>query len=115
MINHNQYIQRPTSNILTPTTNINYVQGEAGAKAYPIANGYTMFLMDAEDQKFYIKQCDAMGMPSMRKFRFEEEKDPVPEKNEYVTKADFEKFEDKIMKLLQPKKETKLKGGESDA
>lgn len=114
MINHNQYMQR-NSNIFTPTSNINYVQGEAGAKAYPVANGFTMFLMDAEEQKFYIKQCDSMGIPSMKIYKFEELIEPEPEKIEYVTKADFVDFEEKVLNLLQPKEtKAKSKGGESN-
>lgn len=53
----------------------------------------------------------------MKKFKFEEIADPEPEKVEYVTKADFEDFENRIISLLQPPKEpktAKAKGGESD-
>ena len=52
MINH--YQQKPNSNIFNPTSNMVYVQGEAGAKGYPVANGYTMLLMDSEELKFFI-------------------------------------------------------------
>ena len=116
MINH---YQQKGPNLFSPATNIQYVQGEAGAKGYPLANGYTMLLMDSEDQKFYIKQTDAAGIPTMKKYKFEEIVEPEPEKIEYVTKADFLDFENKILSLLQPKevekpKATKAKGGESD-
>ncbi len=114
MINH---YQQKAPNLFSPATNIQYVQGEAGAKGYPLANGYTMLLMDSEAQKFYIKQTDAAGIPTMKKYKFEEIVDPEPEKVEYVTKADFEDFENRIISLLQPPKEsktTKAKGGEAD-
>lgn len=83
MINH---YQQKAPNVFTHATNIQYVHGEAGAKGYPLANGYTMLLMDSEDQKFYIKQTDASGMPFMKKFKFEEIIDTEPEKIEYITK-----------------------------
>ncbi|SET06352.1 hypothetical protein SAMN02910413_1703 [Pseudobutyrivibrio sp. C4] len=114
MINH---FQQKAPNVFTPATNITYVQGETGAKGYPLANGYTMLLMDSEAQKFYIKQTDATGIPTMKKFKFEEIVDPEPEKVEYVTKSDFVDFENRIISLLQPPKETKTakaKGGEAD-
>ena len=114
MINHNQFMPK-SNNVYTPISNIVYVQGDAGAKAYPLANGYTMLLMDSENQRFFIKSTDASGMPSMKTYKFEEEVIPEPEKIEYVTKADFEEFENKIISLLQPKKvEPKQKGGEAN-
>jgi len=116
MINH---YQPKGPNLFSPATNIQYVQGEAGAKGYPLANGYTMLLMDAEEPKFYIKQTDAAGIPSMKKYRFEEIVEPEPEKIDYITKSDLEDFEIRIISLLQPKeikpeKTTKAKGGEAD-
>ena len=35
-----------------------WVQGEAGAKAYPVAAGNSVQLMDSERQVFYIKSTD---------------------------------------------------------
>jgi hypothetical protein len=115
MINH--YQQPSASNFIKPATNITYVQGESGAKGYPVTSGYMMLLMDSEAQKFYIKQTDAVGIPTMKKYKFEEIVDPEPEKIEYVTKTDFEDFENRIISLLQPPKETKTtkaKVGETD-
>lgn len=111
MINH--YQQKPNSNVFNPTSNMVYVQGEAGAKGYPVANGYTMLLMDSEEQQFFIKQTDQMGMPTMKKYKFEEVVEPEPEKKEYITKADFEEFKKEIKDLLSPPAK-KSKGGETD-
>ena len=98
------------------TTNLVYVQGKAGAKAYPIMNGYTMMLMDSEDTKFYIKQTDAVGIPKLREFKFEEVVEPEPEKKEFITKEDFESFRSEIKQLLSsvPKQKT-VKAGEDNA
>lgn len=49
-----------------------WVQGEAGAKSYLVANGSSVLLMDSEKQTFYIKSADAAGMPSMRTFDYTE-------------------------------------------
>lgn len=42
---------------------IQWVQGEAGAKAYNVSAGQSMLLMDSESQSFYIKSTDGSGMP----------------------------------------------------
>lgn len=54
-----------------------WVQGEAGAKSYLVANGASVLLMDSEKQTFYIKSADAAGMPSMRTFDYTERNAPV--------------------------------------
>lgn len=40
-----------------------WVQGEEGAKAYLVAAGNSVMLMDSENSTFYIKSTDASGMP----------------------------------------------------
>lgn len=42
---------------------IQWVQGEAGAKAYNVSAGQSVLLMDSECQSFYIKSTDVSGMP----------------------------------------------------
>ena len=44
-----------------------WVQGEAGAKSYLVANGASVLLMDSEKQTFYIKSADAAGTKRIRK------------------------------------------------
>ena len=51
---------------------IQWVQGEAGAKAFSVGAGQSMLLMDSEGSTFYIKTCDASGMPSLRIFDYTE-------------------------------------------
>lgn len=43
-----------------------WVQGEAGAKSYLLSPGNTVALWDSEAQTIYLKSADASGMPSMR-------------------------------------------------
>jgi hypothetical protein len=76
---------------------INWVQGEAGAKSYPVAPGQSVLLMDSESNIFYIKSSDNSGMPMpLRIFDFKErtatqkteQTQPAPE---YITRKEFEK------------------------
>lgn len=56
-----------------PQQGIIWVQGEAGAKAYPVAAGSNVLLMDSEGECFYIKSTDASGMPlPLRVFEYKE-------------------------------------------
>ena len=61
-----------------PTTSqqinaINWVQGEAGAKAVPVAPGQKALLMDSETNVFYVKSSDVSGMPlPLRIFEYKE-------------------------------------------
>ncbi len=108
MINH----QRMN---LNPSTNIVYVKGETGLNNYPVAIGYTLFAMDTDEQKFYIKAVDAAGITSTRKFNFEEIIEEKKAEPQFVTKDDFADFENKILALLQPPVKPTKKGGEADA
>lgn len=40
-----------------------WVQGEAGAKAYPVAAGNSVLLMDSEAPVLYMKSTDSSGRP----------------------------------------------------
>lgn len=42
---------------------ITWVQGEAAAKSFPVANGATVTLWDSERQTIYIKSVDITGKP----------------------------------------------------
>lgn len=81
-----------------------WVQGEAGMKSYPVANGQTVILMDSENPVFYIKSCDMAGMPSARTFDYEERKVPVTQgkpTEEYVTRKDFEALQNRVEELMK--------------
>ncbi len=45
---------------------LTWVQGEAGAKAFPVTPGTTVDLWDSEEQIIYLKSVDMSGMPSMK-------------------------------------------------
>lgn len=46
-----------------PQSNPIWVQGEEGAKAYMVAPGSSVMLMDSENTVFYLKSSDQSGMP----------------------------------------------------
>ena len=54
------------------TSGILWVQGDVGARAYPVSPGSSVLLMDSEAQNFYIKSADSTGMPSMKKYSYAE-------------------------------------------
>ena len=71
---------------------ITWVQGEEGAKAYLVAAGNSVLLMDSEAPVFYIKSTDASGMPMpLRIFDFVER--GVPAKAEAAS-PDYARRED---------------------
>lgn len=73
-----------------------WVQGEEGAKAYMVAAGNSVLLMDSESSVFYIKSTDASGMPQpLRIFDYTERGKQAPQKPEtvddkFVTRAEFD-------------------------
>ena len=100
-----------------PTTSqqinaINWVQGEAGAKAVPVAPGQKALLMDSETNVFYVKSSDVSGMPlPLRIFEYKEvskvatdEVNAGPQ-NTYVTHEELER----ILADLKPKEQSKEK------
>lgn len=81
------------------TPSIIWVQGEEGAKAYMVAAGNSVLLMDSENSAFYIKSTDASGMPlPLRVFDYKERttaaKTPPQMAQqpgvEFVTRAEFD-------------------------
>lgn len=66
-------MQQPTAQTAQATPSIIWVQGEEGAKAYMVAAGNSVLLMDSENSAFYIKSTDTSGMPlPLRVFDYKE-------------------------------------------
>ena len=93
-----------------PQNGIQWVQGEAGAKSYLVANGSSVLLMDSEKQTFYIKSADAAGMPSMRTFDYVERNASVKPSSsaqdapEYVTRDELNTLTKRLEALEGRKK-----------
>ena len=69
------YPTTPVPNVQQASTSngIVWVQGEAGAKAYPVVAGTSVLLMDSENEQFFIKSTDPSGMPMpLRVFSYTE-------------------------------------------
>lgn len=83
-----------------------WVQGLEGAKAYPVASGASVMLMDSEENVFYIKTTDQSGMPSpLRVFDYTERTEtPKVDTSTFVTREEFEK---RISELKRKPKEAK--------
>lgn len=76
-----------------------WVQGEEGAKAYMVAAGNSVMLLDSENSTFYIKSTDQSGMPlPLRVFDYTERAQNAKTAQasqpalttEYITRAEFE-------------------------
>lgn len=65
--------QQAQSSQQAQTGGLQWVQGEAGAKAFPVSAGQSVLLMDSENDVFYIKSTDNSGMPlPLRTFDYKE-------------------------------------------
>lgn len=85
-------------------SNINWVQGESGAKSFAVAPGQSVLLMDSESNVFYIKSSDASGMPlPLRTFEYTERavKQDKPTVD-YITREEFEKRMEEVLNGKQP-------------
>lgn len=114
---YNPYYQNPY--MASSNSNaIIWVQGESGAKAYPVAPGNSLALFDSESDRFFIKSTDASGMPSpLRVFNYTEQKEnnvisnAIHTENDYVTRKEFEELLEKINQKNQyVRKENKNNG-----
>lgn len=80
-----------------------WVQGEPAARAYMVAAGNTVLLMDSEASTFYLKSTDASGMPQpLRIFDYTERaqgSQPV-QPVEYATKDELKALEEKLDALM---------------
>jgi len=130
-----QQFQQPTppvqqaqvmQNSQPASSGVNWVQGEEGAKAYMVAPGNSVILMDSEGMTFYMKAVDASGMPQpLRIFDYTERTTanrgpiaaaPTPVMD-YVTRAEFEALETRLEALAnkpckcseKPERKTKPK------
>lgn len=78
---------RPTAN-----TSFIWVQGEAGAKSYPVAPGDRVALFDSENPVVYIKEVDIYGKPLDMKIYDLVERTSVPEQVPKEPKIDLSNY-----------------------
>lgn len=82
---------------------IQFVRGDAGAKAYGIPASSSIILMDSSEPVFYMKSTDANGIETVKAYDFTERETTAPEltSDKYVLKSDFEKLSEQVEKLLK--------------
>ncbi len=103
-----------TSQPKSDNSYIIWVQGEAGAKAYPVARGTTLPLFDTEGDFVYFKSVNENGIPmplvTMKLVSVEKDEIPAPQEtvvveqpqidmSMYVTKEKYEELADRVLEL----------------
>ncbi len=88
-----------------PTSGLNWVQGEAGAKSFLVAPNTTVMLMDLESEVFYIKASDASGMQMMQFLASNKGKNPRDEVNKMLqsgqlSQSQFNEFWNKAQSMM---------------
>lgn len=96
--------QQATAQMTPTTSNLIWVQGEAGAKSYLVAPNTTVQLWDSESQSIYLKSADASGMPSIKTLEYTIKNDNTPLQatlieEEYISREEFEDLKEKISSL----------------
>lgn len=96
------------------TSNIYWVQGLEGAKAYPVGAGNTVLLMDSDNQVMFIKSADQSGVPSLRIFDYTERTETKQDMNSYVTRKEFDELVEKLKKNEKTEKKKKVEEEDDD-
>ena len=76
------------------TTSIKYVNGRSGVESHQMPPNSSDIFLDSNDKKFYTKHTDATGAATIKCFDYTESEADKPV--EYVTKAEFELFKEKM-------------------
>ena len=110
-------VAQPTVPAPQANNGLVWVQGDAGAKSYPIAPGCTVMLMDSEGERFYLKSADASGMPlPLRIFDYKERTTAAQQAlggsvaaetvnlDNFVTRKEFDELKAYIASQPTPKK-----------
>lgn len=111
---HNNPITQPTN------SDFIWVQGEAGAKAYPVAPNTSVHLWDSEKQIIYIKSANATGVPSMQIIDYTIRKSnqqhtpldaEIVDTSEFITRAEFDELKSTIesMQTMKPSRKESAK------
>lgn len=86
----------------TPQTVVAYVNGIEGAKGYILYPNQMAILFDSDNkEKFYVKNADANGVPTLERFiKIKEENtidSPIPS---YVSKKEFDEVKAQLEKNI---------------
>lgn len=88
-----------------PMNGLMQVDSFEGAELYVMPpNSVSPPLFLTSDNVFFVKTTDAGGAATIKRYRFEEEEiEPDDTGSDYVTKADFKAFADKVMEAINGK------------
>lgn len=88
----------------TPQHLVAYVNGIEGAKGYILYPNQTAILFDSDDKdKFYIKNADINGVPTLERYIKIKDELAMEPKVEFVSRQDF----DELKKVVETLKENK--------
>ncbi len=92
-------MQRQTTAVPLQTRDLEKVNGIESARQYVMPPNSRVALFDINDDVFYVRETDASGFPTIRKFRFVEESETAlpADTNQYVTYEEFNKFKEEIL------------------
>lgn len=81
-----------------PVSNVTWVpvSGIQGARDHIVQPGNTAWLMDNNDTVFYVKASDALGVTTLKAYRFSEVGLDAPAEPQYVTREEFEALKKSI-------------------
>ena len=97
-----------------------WVQGEAAARGYLVANGSRVLLLDADSDTFYIKEVGQDGRPFPLRIYDYKERTSGPKASiaatqaaggEYVTRKEFDELAAKLAALEKQKAQDPEKEG----
>jgi hypothetical protein len=116
--NNQQNFQQAQPQVQTPQpqpqqqvpiqSNIEYVNGIEGAKAFILPPNTQKLLLDSDNAFFYIKTTDMQGKPSVRRFRYidvDAEQTPTKQDEPKVDYVTLEQFTDLLQNFDDLKKE----------
>ena len=87
--------------VQTQNSGVIWVQGRAGASAYPVASGASVLLMDSESSDtFYIKTVDASGVPMrLRTFHYTEEIEQPVIDAPAISRTEFDELSNMVKEM----------------
>lgn len=107
--------QQPQPNWMMPPPRQNvqsngviWVNGLEGAKGYIVQPNSTVVLMDSEQNCFYLKSANEVGVPSIRIFEFKEKTQTTSAQSEvnldeklknYVPRAEFDEIKNTLTNI----------------
>lgn len=95
----NNYIQPTQQTVYHPLT---FVSGIEGAKAFIVNPNQTIYLIDSDSDKLFIKSADSNGRYTIQTKRIVDVDIEAPKIN-YVTLDDFNALKEKVEGILNAK------------